>query len=711
LKRKIFSILFALVLVVSFSLVTAVPVAAVDPSTFSVTDGTYTTEYVNDENGNIEATLTGEWDSAVIGDFTATGTGGLYVVMEPPPDPPWGTTATIDVSGILSAEGITFSGTATRTAGDPITNDAVSGIAGSITIQPDGNFVADLTGTVFAGTENELPITINITGSMVVEGYVFSGQSIQDAITAAEPGDTINVAAGIYSEPQLSINENLTILGAGQDDVIIQRSGGESYFLSVSGAIDFTMKDLTIDASGSATTNFVAHISGLTSATFENVTVIGQGKDHTTDGQPYSYVDPTDNNIVGGLDLIDVARATLINITVSNVSRNGFSFTNVDTISLKGFTASNCGHTASTGWAGLALYRDDGGASSLILQRDAINSISNAPIGVNAHIISGTVRLSVYGDDKLNISDVLVPVVAPNTSNSDTFALKVIPSAPYKVYATDGPSSGFASYFFTTDDAIAAALEAFILFEFEHLVYDLATPKFIVGAGMSIQSAIDAASDGDTISVAAGMYNEEVKIMDKSLTLLGAQADVPIVDGERAGDESVISGTLTAWPYKRYCVVRIQHSDVVINGFTIEGAKQWNICIQGSSIRSEGISNILISYNYILESGYDGIFRDNAAADVTIDHNYIASNSRGIATNGGATTITDNTFYHNGQGITFNGGDPYSVYFPDYDQPKYPTLISGNTFTDDSTSIYLRLDKCQLENGQKEAGKFTLMQA
>jgi len=210
----------------------------------------------------------------------------------------------------------------------------------------------------------------------------------------------------------------------------------------------------------------------------------------------------------------------------------------------------------------------------------------------------------------------------------------------------------------------------------------------------TIQGAIDAAESGDTIIVAAGVYEEEVKIMDKSLILLGAQADVPIVDGVRAGDESIIRGKLD-WRDRptTFCLVRIQNSDVIVNGFTIEIAKTWTIAITGSSIRREGISDVLISYNYI-QSGKDGIFRDTAAADVTIDHNYIASNSRGIATNGGGTAITENTFYSNGQGIAFNGGDPYSVYFPDYDEPKYPTLISGNTFTDDSTSIYLRLDKC-----------------
>ena len=693
---KILSIALALVLVLSFSLVTAVSVAATPGAEISSTDieGPYVVGV--DQDFSVRTTSDTTYDpvlfkfvveGAVLDDITSfeylDATSDGWVV--PAANPSGGTDTWINITSVLKPVGNNLEGFfGPSPDGFPMPAEY------DVTTKFKINFNTPKTYPVTVSLETVPPETV-ITStpfSVAVAGCVntLSGGTygtIEAAITAATTGDTINVAAGTYTEPQLIINKSLTILGAGQDDVTIQRSGGSSYFLNVSGAIDFTMKDLTIDASGSATTNFVAHISGLTSATFENVTVIGQGKDYTTDGQPYSYVDPTNNNIVGGLDLINVTSASLTNVTVMDVSRNGFSFTNVNIITLRDFTASNCGHTDSTGWAGLALYRNVEGESRLKLY--GINSINNAPIGVNAHIISGTVRFSTYGS--LSISDVLVPVVAPDTSNSDTFAKGIIPSAPYKVYATSGPSSGFASYFFADGDAIAAALDAFILFNVEHVVYDLATPKFIVGAGMKIQSAVAAASDGDTIDVLAGIYEEAISIMDKSLTLLGAQAGVPIVDGERAGDESIIRGPTT------FCLVRIQNSDVVINGFTIEGAKQWSIAITGSSIRREGISNILVSYNYIVDGAKDGIFRDSAAADVTIDHNYIASNSRGILTNGGATTITDNMFCGNGQGIAFMGIDPYSVYFSDYAEPNYPTIISGNTFTDDSTSIYLRLDK------------------
>jgi len=78
----------------------------------------------------------------------------------------------------------------------------------------------------------------------------------------------------------------------------------------------------------------------------------------------------------------------------------------------------------------------------------------------------------------------------------------------------------------------------------------------------ALQAAIYAASPGDIIVVLAGTYNEAI-VIDRQLTLLGANVGVNAVTGTR-GSESIIYGeTSTA--------ITISADGVIIDGFTLDG--------------------------------------------------------------------------------------------------------------------------------------------
>lgn len=119
----------------------------------------------------------------------------------------------------------------------------------------------------------------------------------------------------------------------------------------------------------------------------------------------------------------------------------------------------------------------------------------------------------------------------------------------------------------------------------------------------TIQDAVDAANDGDTIVVASGGTYQERVTIDKSVTVRGklggndpgAGQDAPILEGDSQPGKAftIIGGT----------------SDVIIEGFKIQhyspdpndrghGVFSWN---------SAGTNNITIRDNTFLDSGFSGV--------------------------------------------------------------------------------------------------------
>jgi parallel beta-helix repeat protein len=121
------------------------------------------------------------------------------------------------------------------------------------------------------------------------------------------------------------------------------------------------------------------------------------------------------------------------------------------------------------------------------------------------------------------------------------------------------------------------------------------------GAGnyTTIQEAIDAASDGDTVFVYAGTYNENV-VIDKSIALMGQSRANTTIDGQDTGN-----------------VVTVKANSVTVSGFTIQdgGSEQHS----GSGIDAHGVESLLVQDNSF-QNSYYGI-RSHQSLDIRIVSN------------------------------------------------------------------------------------------
>ena len=82
-------------------------------------------------------------------------------------------------------------------------------------------------------------------------------------------------------------------------------------------------------------------------------------------------------------------------------------------------------------------------------------------------------------------------------------------------------------------------------------------------SSVPIQSAVDNATDTDTIFVQPGTYSGKIRINSKNLTIKGEDREITIIDGKESGD-----------------CIHIGSADVGISGFTIKNARLWCLYIQ-----------------------------------------------------------------------------------------------------------------------------------
>ena len=159
------------------------------------------------------------------------------------------------------------------------------------------------------------------------------------------------------------------------------------------------------------------------------------------------------------------------------------------------------------------------------------------------------------------------------------------------------------------------------------------------GCYPKIALAVSAASAGDTISVAAGTYNEAV-VIGKSLSLLGAGADSTVIDA-------------TGLP----------------NGVFLDG------------ISNSGLSAVVVSGFTIERANFEGVLAANAT-DVTITDNHVTQNDKALALSGSGTPSCPGIpAFETGEGLDCGEG----VHLVAVDH----SIVAGNTIVNNAGGVLL----------------------
>ena len=468
--------------------------------------------------------------------------------------------------------------------------------------------------------------------------------SIQAAIYAASSGDTISVAAGTHrengvydSDPTKSPDtnkSNLTIVGAGNANdatpTIIDASAAcsnpcysHTYGLYFEGVDRITLKNFELlgpTASGPQQ-GYGLKLEGDTNVTVDNVTIVGSRRSN--------------------IDLNGVSGATFTNVTsTGTVNGNGMGISDSNHVSINGIT------TSGNSWGGIALYAN--GSSVYPCGVDTV-SVANATLGETAALYTGIDHATSTNGGTCTITNLTVPTSA----------------LPYKVLL-NGPEGALGDpqdiYVTSLANATTAANQTSTTAK---LLYSTADGSSWVTSGFTVQDAVNAATAGGTIHVAAGTYPQDVTV-SKALTLDGAQAGVDA--RTRSGSESTVKS------------ISVSAGNVAVDGFSFNGT--------GSQVAVSSTSSILsgVSVRNNVFSGYHSVgLPTSNAGNIAISQNVFknattsseAMQIKASTTAGGCngSTVQNNTF----NAATNNGGS--DVNFSCTGSHSSNVTVTGNSST------------------------------
>ena len=209
-----------------------------------------------------------------------------------------------------------------------------------------------------------------------------------------------------------------------------------------------------------------------------------------------------------------------------------------------------------------------------------------------------------------------------------------------------------------------------------------------------IQTALDSASAGDTVSVAAGYYEvpDGVEVKANNVTLKGAGADQTILDGVG----------------KAYAVVTASAQGVTVTGFTLTNASSHGFYVNESNYGT-------LSYCVVTDCQDRGILLGTGKPYAVIDHNTFANNKVSTIysySDDPRTKFTNNISYDNGRSIVTDSTMSHMTikyncfYGGTNDQQAVRTSktnFRADLFVDPNSDFHLQEGSPCLGKGEKES--------